>query len=383
MKKIWPFLFYLLYYAAASGVFPYAALYYQGIGLSGAQVGLLLGLAPLVSLLGGALLTGVADKTQRHRLVLSLSLVVIILWSLAVPFTYSFPLLVLLIMVNALASAPINSLADSATMSMLGEERAMYGRIRVGGTIGWGLMAYFTGLIVDNKGLVWIFWIYAIGMTLNLLVAQKFSFGKPEARTPFWSGVGAVLSNRRWLLFLGIALIAGIGNATINSYQFVYMADIGATETLMGISLIISTLSELPVMFFGNRLLKRFKPQGLLALGTAVIGARLLLYAIFNFPAAILAIQAIHGLTFPIIWVAGVSFAHENAPAGLSATAQGLFGAATFGIGSGLGSFLGGLAIDALGSRGMYFVFGGFVLLTLVIVSLMQNRFPKAYAKTL
>jgi MFS transporter, PPP family, 3-phenylpropionic acid transporter len=382
MKKIWPFLFYFLYYAAVSGVFPFAALYYQSVGLSGTQVGLLLGVAPLVALLGGPLLTGMADKTQRHKLVLSLALVAVILWSLAVPFTRSFPVLLLLILFYSLASSPINSLADSATMTMLGEERAMYGRVRLGGSIGWGLMAYITGLIVERNGLVWIFGILAIGMALNLLVVQKFSFGEAEERTPFLDGVSALLSNRRWMLFLGIALVAGLGMATINTYQFVYMSEIGASKTLMGLSLTISTLSELPAMFFGDRLLKRFKPQGLLVLGTAIIGARLLLYATFNFPVAILVIQVIHGLTFPIIWVAGVSYAHENAPAGLSATAQGLFGAAIFGIGSGLGSFLGGLALDNLGGRGMYFAFGGFVLLALVIFSVFQNRNPQAHPKS-
>lgn len=200
MKKIWPFLFYFLYYAAVSGVFPFAALYYQSIGLSGAQVGLLLGLAPLITLVGGPLLSGIADKTRQHKLVISLAMTGVILWALVVPFTTSFPILLVLIIYNSMLSAPINSLADSATMSMLGEERAMYGRIRLGGALGWGLMAVFVGPIVENYGLVWIFWIFAIGMALNLLVAQKLSFAHSTEQIPFWRGIGGLLSNPRWML---------------------------------------------------------------------------------------------------------------------------------------------------------------------------------------
>lgn len=375
MKKTWPFLFYFLYYAAVSGVFPFAALYYQSIGLSGAQVGILLGLAPIVTLAGGPLLTGIADKTRQHKLVISLTMAGVILWSLAVPFTHSFPILLGLIIYNALLSAPINSLADSATMAMLGKERAMYGRVRLGGALGWGLMALFVGSIVENYGLVWIFWIFAIGMALNLLVAQKFSFAQSTEQTPFWQGIGGLLSNPRWMLFLGITLVAGLGMASVNTYQFVYMAEIGASETIMGISLFISTFfSEVPVMFFGDRLLKRFGAQGLLALGAGVVGARLLLYAMFNFPAAILSLQLLHGFTFPIVWIAGVSYAHENAPPGLSATAQGLFGAVVFGVGSGLGAFLGGIVIGSLGGRGLYSIFGGFVLLALLVLLVIQKR---------
>jgi len=379
MKKTWPFLFYFLYYAAVSGVFPFAALYYQSIGLSGAQVGILLGLAPIVILAGSPLLTGIADKTRQHKLVISLAMAGVILWAMAMPFTYSFPILLMLIVYNALLSAPINSLADSATMNMLGQERAMYGRVRLGGALGWGLMALFVGPIVENYGLVWIFWIFAIGMALNLLVVQKFSFVQPEEQTPFWRGIGGLLSNPRWLLFLGISLVAGLGMASVNAYQFVYMAEIGASETVMGLSLFISTFfSEVPAMFFGDRLLKRFKAQGLLVLGTGVVGLRLLLYAVFNFPEAILALQLLHGLTFPIIWIAGVSYAHENAPTGLSATAQGLFGATMYGVGSGLGAFLGGILIDSLGGRGLYSIFGGFVLAALLALLVFQNRLHRA-----
>ncbi len=375
MKKTWPFLFYFLYFAAVSGVFPFAALYYQSIGLSGAQVGVLLGLAPIVTLLGGPLLTGIADKTRQHKLVISLAMAGVILWALAVPFTHSFPILLGLIIYNALLSSPVNALADSATMSMLGEQRDMYGRIRLGGALGWGLMALFVGPIVENYGLVWIFWIFAIGMALNLLVVQKFSFAQPDEQPPFWRGIGSLLSNPRWLLFLGMSLVAGLGMAGVNTYQFVYMAEIGASETVMGLSLFISTFfSEVPAMFFGNLLLKRFKAQGLLVLGTSVVGLRLLLYAVFNFPEAILALQLLHGLTFPIIWIAGVSYAHENAPAGLNATAQGLFGATMYGVGSGLGAFVGGILIDSLGGRGLYSVFGGFVLAALLILLVIQNR---------
>lgn len=381
MKKTWPFLFYFLYYAAVSGVFPFAALYYQSIGLSGAQVGVLLGLAPIVALAGGPILTGIADRTRQHKRVISLTMAGVILWALVVPFTDSFPVLLTLIIYNALLSAPINSLADSATMAMLGEERAMYGRVRLGGALGWGFMALGVGPIVENYGLAWIFGIFAIGMALNLLVVQKFSFVETREQTPFWHGIGQLLFNPRWALFLGIALVAGLGMASVNTYQFTYMAELGASESIMGLSLFISTFfSEVPVMFFGNLLLNRFKAQGLLVLGTGVVGARLLLYAAFNSPEAILVLQILHGLTFPIIWIAGVSYAHENAPPALSATAQGLFGAAVFGIGSGLGAFLGGIFMSTLGGRGLYFIFGAFVWLALLMILLIERRFSSAQA---
>ena len=41
MKKIWPFTFYFLYFAAFSSALPFFVLFYQGLGFSGTQIGLL------------------------------------------------------------------------------------------------------------------------------------------------------------------------------------------------------------------------------------------------------------------------------------------------------------------------------------------------------
>ena len=361
MKKVWPFLFYLTFFAAASGLFPFAALYYQSIGLTGGQIGLLTGLAPLITLVGAPLWTGIADATHRHGLILGTAILAAIASALAIPGIRDFGLLLLIVSVYTLVAAPIISFGDSATMSMLGDRREMYGRVRLGGTIGWGVMAYFSGRIIDHNGIVWAYWIYAAGMVITLLVAQGLRFSRVERGQSFRNGVGILLADRRWISFLGMVFVCGVGMASINIDQFVYMAEIGASKTLMGLSLTISTLSELPVMFFGGRLLKRFGPRGLLTLAMVVTGLRLLLYFVFNVPNAILLLQLLHGMTFPAIWIAGVAYAHENAPGGLSATAQGVFGALMNGLGTAVGGFLGGLLIESLGGRGMYLVIGAAV----------------------
>src|SRR5436190_479351 len=164
MKKVWPFLFYFFYFAAGAGLFPYFALYYQSLGLSGAEIGLLAGLAPLITLIGAPFWTGIADASHRHRLIMSLTLLGVIVTTLIIPALHSFALLLPFILLYSFVSAPIPSLGDSATMATLGEERAQYGRVRLGGTIGWGIMAYVAGILIDRNGIVWAFWIFAVGM---------------------------------------------------------------------------------------------------------------------------------------------------------------------------------------------------------------------------
>ncbi|MCK7519702.1 MAG: MFS transporter [Ignavibacteriales bacterium] len=47
MRKIWPFSFYFLYFAAMASLLPFFVLFYQSLGFSGAQIGLLTGIPPL------------------------------------------------------------------------------------------------------------------------------------------------------------------------------------------------------------------------------------------------------------------------------------------------------------------------------------------------
>jgi MFS family permease len=181
MRKAIPFAFYFLYFAAAAALVPFIVLYYQYLGFSGAQIGLLAGMAPLIAMVGAPLWTNLADRTSRHKLVLSLTMAGVILVVLAIPTLDALLPVVLMIACYAFLSSPIVSLSDSAAMSMLGDQRSQYGRVRMGGTFGWAMAAPLAGLLVENYGLHMAFWGYASFMTLALAVSQRLSFAGPAA----------------------------------------------------------------------------------------------------------------------------------------------------------------------------------------------------------
>lgn len=373
-----PAAFYFLIYAAISFIFPFLTLFYQSVGLTGGQIGLLAGLSPLVSLASGPFWTGTADATRRHKLILAVTMAGAVGTALLLARQTHFGWLFALICLFAFLSAPIFSLVDSATLSMLGERRARYGRIRIWGTVGWGVMAPVAGELIERFGLQWSFWGYAILLTAGLVIALNIPFQRIPAGGSFRGGMRALLTDRRWMLFLAMVFFSGIGMSSINNYLFIYLNGLGANEGLMGLALTVSTLSELPVMFFGDRLLRRFGARGTLCLAMAVIGLRLLLYSVTELPGLVLLIQLLHGLTFPAIYLAGVSYADQSAPPGVKATAQGMFGSALMGFGAAAGGFLGGLLLQKLGAAGMYRVIGLVVLGALASFALLERGFGQA-----
>ena len=261
-------------------MFPFLALYYKSQGLTGGQIGLLVALIPLLSFFGAPLWTGMADATHRHKLVTGISLLGVVIMALILPGISTFAGLVLAISLYAFLGSPTNALTDSAVLSLLGEQKARYGRIRLWGTLGYGAMAPIAGEIIDRLSLKWSFWGYAILTFVGLLIVVQIPFRQSHSNESFVGGMRSLFANRSWMLFLVMVFFGGIGMATINYYLFVYMESLGASKFLMGLALLVGTASEIPALFFGNRFLRRFGARSLLIIAMTIIGLRLICYSL-------------------------------------------------------------------------------------------------------
>jgi PPP family 3-phenylpropionic acid transporter len=377
VKKIWPFTFYVLYFAALSSLMPFLVLFYQELDFGGAQIGLLAGIPPLVTLVSAPFWTGLADSKQWHKWIMGLGILGTVVVVFLLPWFTAFVIIFTLIILFNTFISPVPSLADSATINMLGEDRAKYGRIRLGGTIGWGVFAPIAGIIVQRYGLQAGFWSFSAIMLVNLWISQRFVHGSQEQTEAKHGGIRALLSNRRWVIFLFLAFLAGIGSFSVAAYLFAYMAEMGATESTMGVASSIATVTEVVIFFFGNRLVKKLGSYGLLLLALVMSGIRLLLLGLIDTISMVMILQVFGGTVFPAMWLAGVYYADQNAPAGLKSSAQGLFGAMVFGVGAAVSGFLGGLLLESIGGRGMFLVLGIIVLAGIAITEGIRRIFPE------
>lgn len=377
MKRIWPFTFYFLYFAALSSLMPFLVLFYRGLEFSGTEIGLLTGIPPLVTLVASPFWTGLADSKRWHQWIMGLGIAVtVIVVFLLQSFTSFIIVFTLIILFNTFLS-PVPSLADSATMNMLGAERAKYGRIRLGGTIGWGVFAPIAGFLVQRYGLNAGFLSFCALMLVNFLISQRFVHGSHEPMESNSGGIRALLGSRRWINFLFLSFLGGIGAFSVAAYLFPYMAELGANESTMGIASSLATVTEIFIFFFGNRLVKKFGSYGLLLLALVMFGIRSILYGLVSTPLMVLVIQVFGGTIFPMMWVAGVSYADEHSPLGLKSSAQGLFGAMMFGVGSAVSGFIGGLLLESIGGRGMFIVLGIIILAGLALAETIRRLFPE------
>jgi len=379
---------YFVTFAGYSAIGPYIALYYSSLGFTGFEIGILLGVGPLLSLIATPFWNGVADSRSKHLVVLMGGVATIIVVHALIPVLQNFILIFAAVFLIAAFSSQVFSLQDSATIHMLGSQRDRYGRIRLWGTVGWGLGAPLFGIILDKAGLMWMFWIYAGMMLIDFFLVQGLRFEENPSQGDYLRGLYKLLADPAWLLFLATVFLSAVGMSANNGFLSLLLQNLGdihslfglliPVSTAVGIMLAVSTIFELPVMFYSAPMLRRFGNRGVLYIALGVIGFRNLYYAFVTDSTQVLLIQVVHGLTFAVVWLAGVNYAAAHAPRGLNATAQGLFSTVLLSVGFAAGNLLSGAFIDLLGVQGMFAAMGIVVFISLAAILMIQKRIHAA-----
>jgi MFS family permease len=368
-------------YAAASVLLPFLALYYEQRGLSGREIGLLASIPPVMTMIGTAVWGGLADATQRHKLLFILALVGAIASVALMPAAQSFLGLSLVIALHSFCFMSLIPLYDNSALEILGDQSEKYGQIRLWGSIGWGAGAPLIGPLVEQLGLQWTFYGHAALLLLGLLIALPLPIAQKSLGGGFGQGLKRLLQDPRWHLFLLIIFIAGFGDAVIRNYSFLYLKDLGAGQVLMGLSLTISTISELALLAFSGLLFKGLGMRARLLVAVLAQVFRLLAWSVIGDPYLALSLQLLNGLTFGLLWTTGVAYAREIAPNGMSATAQGFLSSVYFGLSSVVGALFGGFMYEQVGAWEMYRWTGVAVMVGVLVYILADSAAVKTAAK--
>lgn len=357
-----PKVFYFCWFGALGAYLPFIGLYYRQHGLTLEQIGVLVALPGLLQLVSGPLWGLLADVLRLRRLLLPLLICCAGPTVLLIGHSADFGLLVLLVVLQSLLGAPVISLADSATIALLGPNRERYGAQRLWGSLGWGLSTVVFGRLTELFGLGVIFWgylVFALSSAVAALLLPRSTLPQVNLR----AAGATLLRDPRWARFLGCTLLIGCCGATIANFLSLFLQDLGASGAQIGFAFTLAGLSELPLMALSPRLLRRWGARALLVCAGVCFALRMLVYIAAPAPEWALAAQLMHGLCFGLLWTAGVVEAHRLAPLGLEATAQSLFGMFVNGMAAAFASAVGGKVYASYGAPTLFAGGAGMALL--------------------
>lgn len=369
-----PRFFYFCYFAAMASLMPFLALYYRQIGLTEVQIGLLTGIPPLLGLVAAPLWGGLADVSQQHRRLVTITVVGAMIAVALLSQVTALPWLITAVILYAFCNAPIIPLVDNSVLLLLGERKSEYGKQRLWGAVGWGVMATIVGALIERTSLTWGFVGSLFFMGCCLYAAQKLAVQSVSLGQPFWQGMRFFVTQWPWLVFLITIFMNGVASGVGNNFLFLYLDQMAASKTLMGLSLLVATASEVPIFFFGDRLLQRWGARGLLLLALGANVLRMFSYALMPAAWFVLPIHILHGLTFSAMWMASISYANRAAPPGMGATAQGLLSGISMSLAGAIGALVGGQLYERVGPAAMFGWSGVCVLVGLLFFAVAGRR---------
>ena len=367
-------LFYFFYFGAMASSMPFYALHYRERGLTAPQIGILIALPPLITLVAAPVWSALADATRRHKTVLLITTTGTFLSVAGIMVTPTFAGLLPVVVLYALFFAPILPLVDHTVLATLGVQKENYGRQRLLGSFGPALAGPLVAALVGRFGLRVSFYATLACFATLLLLFARIEIRVGELSGAFRKELRSLLVNPRLGRFLLVVFLGMAGYSALMTYVYVTMVELGAPKSLMGFALTVGSIGEIPFLLYSTRLLRRFGARGMLT--TSLIAMIIVLFGVSmaKSPWLVLALQLLHGTAFSGMAISGVAYAGEVAPPGMGATAQGLFGAVFGGLAFAVGVFASSVLWDQWGSATMYRMAGTLALLGLAVFLITARR---------
>jgi len=349
--------------------------YLRGLGLSGREISMVFAVTPLLALVVPLAWAYQADRTHRHDRILRIVVGGAWLGFSPMLFAHSFTVVFVGWALYASFAVAVGGLADAFAVARV-RAGAVYGRLRLWGSVGYVFAAVLLGAVLSARAhpadrLVPIAQWLALGTGFAAALRLR---GPGEATTrPRPSDVMALLRDSRLRLLLAIAALHWICLAPYNVYFGVFLEDIGLGPLALGLAYSTGVVMEVIVLMTFHRLQTRFRLPTLLVATFAVSAARWLAIALSRAPGTLIALQALHGMTFGMFWSAAIALIAEIVPPSLRATGQALL-VMSLNLGGALGNAVTGGIYDAHGARLLFLLAAIGELAPLAVVLLAHRR---------
>jgi nucleoside transporter len=358
-----------LQYAVWGAWLPSAALYLsKSLGFSGAQIGMILGLAGSIGAVAAPFVAGqFADRYFRTERFLAALLAIgaAINWTLANQTSYAGWLS--LSIVYGVVFMPTLALSNSLAFAHLRDAERQFPRVRVFGTIGWIAASWAFPMIWLQENLRF----QALppflagddlpNATARLADSLRFSAGISAAYALFclmlpatppkkdgveplaFAKALALLKHRSFLVLVLVSLPISVIHNVYFQQTSKFLAALGVQVAQIGPAMTIGQVSEILVLGGLGAMLARLGFRVVITIGALAYFVRYLVWSQVGLPTSVLvASQALHGVCYACFFAAGYIYVDRVAEKDVRHSAQTVFGILILGGGPVIGGWLSG-----------------------------------------
>jgi PPP family 3-phenylpropionic acid transporter len=334
---------YFSLYAALYGAFgvasPFWPKFLETRALSPSQIALIFGVALLIRLISGPLISILADLLSSSRLVLATCAGAAAGAALALLGAHTFWLLLILMLVQAAALAPTTAIADALSVNranlQIAGARFEYGWVRGAGSAAFAMGTLIMGQLISARDLTPVIWVnvalllVAAGAT-SLLPVPATRLEPLTRRSLGIIELRALLHIARFRTLILVAALVFGSHAMNDTFAVIRWSAAGIRASTIGILWSEAVASEVIVFFLiGPMLLDRLGERRAATLAVTAAIVRWAVEGVTNSVFALSMLQPLHGLTFALLHLACMRMMGVSVPRNIAATAQSVYGLAS------------------------------------------------------
>jgi MFS family permease len=346
-----------------------------GLGFTPAQQSWILNAFPIAAIVGMFFSNQFADRNFAAEKFLAFSHLVGGIAILMLAWTRSFWPFCILMYVHCLLYVPTLSIVNSIAFAHIKDPQREFGLVRMGGTIGWILAAWpFTFILVDwakveaanTTGLIsWLGAVLGSGLTgpalqkatswtfvvagVASLILAAYSLILPHtppkkvesgANRYAWLEAVKLLKHPFVLVLWVVTLVDSFVLYAYFNWTGVFL---GTEKVAGGVGIpgnwimpvmSIGQVMEILTMFILGATLKKLGWRTTMIIGILGHAARFGIYAFWPDPLPVVLVQLVHGICYAFFFATVYIFVDEYFPKDVRTSAQGLFNAVIYGLGS-------------------------------------------------
>lgn len=371
-------LFYFAYFAMLGAYAPYFGLYLRSLQFTPQQIGVLLGLVPVVRIVVPGLWAWVADhRGTRRRLVIATTLAATLVSAglmLGESFAWLFGVLLIL---NLFWSASL-PLVEASTLGHLRGRLGEYGRIRVWGSISFILAVALLGPLFDVTGIGLLPALLLAMFALLAACAWMLPPDPPTAAHASAEPLGRILLRPEVIALFAACFLMSVAHGPYNAFYSIHLVDNGYSKSVVGVLWAVSVIAEILVFLWMPAILRRFSIGAVIgfSLVCAAVRFAVIAWAVDHVVAIALA-QLLHAATFGAHHAAALAAVHHFFKGRYQARGQALYSALGFGAGGAVGMFASGWSWTHLGPA-LTFACGSAAAVLAFVLVVAWLRVPRA-----
>lgn len=333
-------------------------IYLQEIGMNKIEIGSLLALGPLISLVANPFWRHSNDRLHNIRNMLLLIMLGILIMGNLVFQVNTYNMMYVAVILLYFFQSPLLSQSNSLILGHIEGTKHNFNSFRLWGSIGWAVIAVAAGPIIDHSGPYGISILFSVTLLLAISSAAML---KPLARaqhTPWvtFRDYKTVLLNKYFMGFILLGILVAIPNAMNGIFMPLFITDLGGSKLDVGLAIFLSTIFEIGAF----RLLDRYLPKkmsalmGCLTCVSLLFALRWYLMSELTTPLEIILTQIMHSVTFGGFFYVGIQLTALFLPRPLRSSGQAVYALFWSGISGLIAGLLGGFLFQDYGSMVLY-----------------------------